>query len=176
MKTTSMLPPISIMRLTCPFQLASQPARAYSATKISPWSEPQALVALTAAGKHDDTAGSSHVRRHFMSPVPLATSSDQELHFVLCDFGRYGRAYVETDPAKEDASTIVRNLLQGQYGRPLQVSALNTEEGWLQDVSLLIARKVRAVAYREQQELTEATRAFIDAHTELADQQVLPLW
>jgi thiamine monophosphate synthase len=56
------------------------------------------------------------------------------------------------------------------------VSALNTEEGWLQDVSLLIARKVRAVAYREQQELTEATRAFIDAHTELADQQVLPLW
>src|SRR5215475_3062489 len=39
----------------------------------------------------------------------------QDLHFVLCDFGRYGRAYIETDPAKADASTIVRNLLQGQY-------------------------------------------------------------
>jgi hypothetical protein len=39
---------------------------------------------------------------------------------------------------------------------------LNIEEGWVQDVSELIARKVR--------------RAFIDAHTERADQQVLPLW
>jgi hypothetical protein len=100
----------------------------------------------------------------------------RSLHFVLCDFGRYGRAYVETDPAKADASTIVCNLLQGQYGRSLQVLALNTEAGWVEDVSQLIARKVRAVAHREKQELTDGTRAFIDAHTEPADQQVLPLW
>jgi hypothetical protein len=48
---------------------------------------------------------------------------------------------------KADASTIVCNL-QGQYGRPLQVLALNTEAGWVEDVSQLIARKVRAVAHR----------------------------
>ena len=83
---------------------------------------------------------------------------------------------IQTDPAEADASTIVRNLLQGQYGRPLQVLALNTEEGWVRDVSQLIARKLRAVAHREQQELTEGTRAFIEAHTEPAEQQVLPLW
>jgi hypothetical protein len=34
---------------------------------------------------------------------------------------------------------------------------------------------VRAVAQRESQELTDGTRAFIDAHTEAADQRVLPL-
>jgi len=56
------------------------------------------------------------------------------------------------------------------------VLALNTEEGWVRDVSELIARKVRAVAQREKQELTDGTRAFIDAYTEPADQQVLPLW
>jgi hypothetical protein len=110
-----------------------------------------------------------------MNPVPLASSSDQDLHFVLCDFGRYGRAYVETDPAEADASTIVRKLLQGQYGRPLRVLALNPEEGWVQDVSELIARKVRTVAQREKQDLTDGTRAFIEAHTECSDQQVLPL-
>src|SRR5262249_46797172 len=60
------------------------------------------------------------------------------------------------------------NFLQGQYVRPLQVLALNTEEGWVEDVSQLIARKVRAVAQRERQELTDGTRAFIDAHTEAA--------
>jgi hypothetical protein len=156
--------------------LASQRPSAYSATRISRWIKPQAPVALTAAGKHDDTAGSSQVRPHVMSPVPLPSSPDQDLHFVLCDFGRYGCAYVETDPAKADASTIVRNLLQGQYGRPHQVLALNTEEGWVRDVSQFIARKLRAVAHREQQELTEGTRAFIEAHTEPAEQQVLPLW
>jgi hypothetical protein len=87
------------------------------------------------------------VSRHTMSPVPLASSSDQDLHFVLCDFGHYGQAYVETDPAKLDASTIVRNLLQGPYARPLQVLALNTEKGRVEDVSQLIARKVRAVGF-----------------------------
>ena len=111
-----------------------------------------------------------------MSSVPLASSSDQDLHFVLCDFGHYGRAYVETDPAEADVSTIIRKLLQGQYGRPLRVLALNAEEGWVRDVSELIARKVRAVAQRREQELTDGTRAFIEAHTESVDQQLLPLW
>jgi hypothetical protein len=130
----------------------------------------QMLALLTTAGSRGDTAGFPHVSTRVMSPVPLASSSDQDLHFVLCDFGHYGRAYVETDPAEADASTIVRKLLQGQYGRPVRVLALNTEEGGVQDVSELIARKVRAVAQREKQELTEGTRAFIDAHTEPADQ------
>ena len=110
-----------------------------------------------------------------MRPASFASSSDQDLHFVLCDFGRYGRAYVETDPAEADASTIVRKLLQGQGGRPLRVLALNPEEGWVQDVSELIARKVRTVAQREQQDLTDGTCAFVEAHTECSEQQLLPL-
>jgi hypothetical protein len=66
--------------------------------------------------------------------------------FVLCDFGRSGQAYVETDPTEADASTIVRNLLRGQYDRPVRVLALNVEEGWVRDVSEIIAAKVQDVA------------------------------
>src|SRR5262249_48245317 len=47
------------------------------------------------------------------------------VHFVLCDFGRSGQAYVETDPSHADASTIVRNLLDGQNNQPVRVLALN---------------------------------------------------
>jgi hypothetical protein len=54
---------------------------------------------------------------------------EQDLHFVLCDFGRSGQAFVETDPTQADASTIVRNLLDGHYHRPVRVLALNVEEG-----------------------------------------------
>jgi hypothetical protein len=102
---------------------------------------------------------------------------EQDLHFVLCDFGRSGHAYVETDPTQADASTIVRNLLDGQYDRPVRVLALNVEEGWVRDVSEIIAAKVRDVAQDDERELTSGARDFIDAHTDPVDQQqVLPLW
>ena len=50
---------------------------------------------------------------------------DADVHLVLCSFGRAGLAYIEADPAESDASTIVRNLLYGQYGHPLRVVAMN---------------------------------------------------
>jgi hypothetical protein len=110
-----------------------------------------------------------------MSTVSLVP--EQDLHFVLCDFGRSGQAYVETDPREADASTVVRNLLQGQYDRPVRVLALNVEEGWVRDVSEIIAAKVQDVARRGGQGLTAGTRMFIEAHTDLTDeQQMLPLW
>jgi hypothetical protein len=108
---------------------------------------------------------------------PASFTPEQDLHFVLCDFGRSGQAYVETDPTQADASTIVRNLLQGQYDRPVRVLALNVEEGWVRDVSEIIAAKVHDVARFEEQDLTAGTRAFVEAHSDPTDeQQLLPLW
>ena len=69
----------------------------------------------------------------------------------------------------------VRRLL-GRL-RPVRVLALNVEEGWVRDVSQVIAAKVRDVARRDGQGLTGGTRGFIEAHSDPADQQqVLPLW
>ena len=79
---------------------------------------------------------------------------DADVHLVLCSFGRAGLAYVEADPAESDASTIVHNLLYGQYGRPLRVVAMNVEEGSCRDVSDVMADKVREVAKRDDMELT----------------------
>jgi hypothetical protein len=50
---------------------------------------------------------------------PASFTPEQDLHFVLCDFGRSGQAYVETDPMEAGASSIARNLLRGQYDRPV---------------------------------------------------------
>jgi hypothetical protein len=110
------------------------------------------------------------------TPAPLAPSLDEDLHFVLCGFGRSGLAYVETDPIEADATTIVRALLRGLYDRPLRVIAVNAEEGWSRDVSESIAAKVREVAQLEDCELTSGTLAFIEMHTERAIQPTLPLW
>ena len=110
-----------------------------------------------------------------MNPVSLVP--EQDLHFVLCDFGRSGQAYVETDPTEADASPIVCNLLQGQYDRPVRVLALNVKEGWVRDVSDIIAARVQEIARREEQGLTAETRAFVEVHSDPIDkQQMLPLW
>jgi hypothetical protein len=131
---------------------------------------------LTACCSRDQTdAGPNNTEYRVMSPASF--TPEQDLHFVLCDFGRSGHAYVETDPTHADASTIVRNLLDGQYNRPVGVLALNVEEGWVRDVSQIIAAKVRDVAQHDERELTSGTRDFIEAHSDPADQQqVLPLW
>ena len=109
--------------------------------------------------------------RPFLDP-----SHDADIHLVLCRFGRAGLAYVETDPAEADATTVVQNLLYGRYGQPLRVVALNVDEGWSQDVSEAMARKVREIAEREDYELTEGTLQFLDAHVGRVLQPTLPLW
>jgi hypothetical protein len=131
---------------------------------------------LTASGAQNtllsDTINADY---RVMSPAPFAP--EQDLHFVLCDFGQSGQAYVETEPTQADASTIVRNLLDGQYNRPVRVLALSVEEGWVRDVSDVIATKVRDVAQRDEQVLTGGTCAFVEAHCDPTDQQqLLPLW
>jgi hypothetical protein len=101
-----------------------------------------------------------------MGPASLVPSLNVDVHLVLCDFGRSSVAYVETDPTKADATAIVRNLLRGQYERPVRVVALNADEGWARDVSENIAAKIREVAQREGRDLTSGTRAFIEAHSQ----------
>ena len=72
-----------------------------------------------------------------MSPASLVPSLDADIHLVLCCFGRAGLAYIETDPAEADVTTVVQNLLHGRYAQPLRVIALNVDEGWSQDVSAI---------------------------------------
>src|SRR5260370_39638060 len=71
---------------------------------------------------------------------PLVPALDLDLHFVLCDFGALGTAYVETVPTEVDRRTIIRNMMSGEYDHPLQVIAVNPAKGWARDVSEDIAR------------------------------------
>jgi hypothetical protein len=68
-----------------------------------------------------------------MAHASLVLSLNEDVHFVLCDFGRSGLAYVETDPAGADATTIVQNRLHGQYERPLRIIALNADARRVRD-------------------------------------------
>jgi hypothetical protein len=94
-----------------------------------------------------------------MSP-PLVPSLGHDLHFVLCDFGKNGHAFVETDPDHADRNTVIHNLIAGEYERPLSVVAFNLAEGWACDVSKPIARTIM----KADASLTAGTRAFVETH------------
>jgi hypothetical protein len=76
--------------------------------------------------------------------TPLAPLGDADVtvHIVLDDFEHLGIVYVETDATEADESTIVDNIVTGQYSCPLGVIAFNAAEGWARDVTEDIAHKV----------------------------------
>jgi hypothetical protein len=94
-----------------------------------------------------------------MSP-PLFPSLDHDLHFVLCDFGKNGQAFVKTDPAHADRNTVICNLIAGEYERPLNVIAFNLAEGWVCDVSESVAKAIT----KSGASLTAGTSAFVETH------------
>jgi len=68
---------------------------------------------------------------------------EEDTYLVLDDFGPLGRAWRETDEAGATRTTLVRNLLDGQYEDPVRIIAFNTAEGWSRDVTVEIADEVR---------------------------------
>jgi hypothetical protein len=90
--------------------------------------------------------------------------NDITVYLVEEDFGRNGRAYLETDAAEADRATINRNFISGQYDTPLRVVAFNTAEGWSRDVSEDIAYEVLDQAHEADETLTEGTKSFIDRY------------
>jgi hypothetical protein len=96
------------------------------------------------------------------SHATLVPAFDATLHFVLCDFGKLGQAYMETDPNEADRDAIVSGLVSGQYPRPLKVIALQPDGTW-RDVSIEIAWSAMKAAAVGGTSLPEGTRDFIAA-------------
>ncbi len=91
-------------------------------------------------------------------------SDDVTVYLVLNDHGQFGIAYDETDPARADRETIIRNFLSGQYSNALRVVAFNTAEGWSRDVSEDIAGEVLERAFDADDNRGEDAKRFIDRH------------
>ena len=53
----------------------------------------------------------------------IVSGGEKDIYLVLDDFGRLGRAWRETDEAGTSRSTLVRNLLEGQYENPVRIVA-----------------------------------------------------
>lgn len=90
------------------------------------------------------------------------------VHIVLNDFGRFGAAFVETDPGQADVETVVRKMIAGQYDRPIRVDAYDIFAGRAWDASGDIAH---LVAQRcDGASLPAGVRAFCERNGVLPEQ------
>jgi hypothetical protein len=89
-------------------------------------------------------------------------ADDVAVYLVLDDFGLLGRAYRETDEAAANLSTLIDDMMTGQFNCPVRVVAFNTAEGWSRDVSGEVAGLVVERARKEGRRLTEGVREFAE--------------
>jgi hypothetical protein len=91
----------------------------------------------------------------------IAPDGHEDTYIVLDDFGSLGRAWRETDEAGASRSTLVRNLLEGQYENPVRIVAFNTAEGWSRDMTFDIADELRR-RYAEYDEVPASVLRFLE--------------
>ena len=92
---------------------------------------------------------------------PALAPSFDAVHLVLCDFGKLGAAFVETQPVTTE-DEVVQNMLRGEYDAPLEVIAFNIGEGWSRDVSEDIAGRVVEASRSKGTPLAEGVRHFVE--------------
>jgi hypothetical protein len=97
-----------------------------------------------------------------MAPPLSPASPDQMLYFVKADFGRLGKAFVETDPDRNSRLQVVADIFTGEIRSALQVLECNPVEGTCRDVTEDIARDVYAHVHDRGEQCPAHLRDFID--------------
>jgi hypothetical protein len=94
-------------------------------------------------------------------PLVPKLTDNVTVHIVLNDFGKLGRAYVETDEAEADEWTVVSNIMDGEYSNPARIVAFNIAEGWSRDVTEAIAQAVLERG-RSENHFSKAAKEFVE--------------
>src|SRR5436190_3510355 len=98
------------------------------------------------------------------SPSIVPQVADQDIYLVLDDLGgRIGRTWREGAEEDTGRTTLIADLLKGQYSNPARVIAFNTAEGWSRDVTDDIAEELRQRC-SDLDEVPESLRAFLGGH------------
>lgn len=86
---------------------------------------------------------------------------DKDFYLVLEDFSS-GAAFRETDEGV-DHSTLINDLLSGQYDQVLRIVAFNPVEGWSRDASEDVARDLERRIGADGLEVSDGVKDFIES-------------
>ena len=96
------------------------------------------------------------------SPSIVPQEANHDTYLVLDDFGgRLGRTWREADEEDTDRETLIRDLMDDQYGNPVRIVAFNTAQGWSRDVTMDIADELRR-RFAEYDEVPASVQEFLE--------------
>jgi len=98
-----------------------------------------------------------------ISPSIVPHGADHDTYLVLEDFGHIGCCWREADANNADRETLIRDLVEGQYRRPIRIMAFNLAEGWSRDMTTDIADELRR-RYAEFGEVSDSVHDFMEAN------------
>ncbi len=109
------------------------------------------------------------------TPSIVPNDDDQDVYLVVDDFDRNGRAWREADVEATDRETVILDLLEGQYNKPIRVVAFNTAEKWSQDVSADVAHELRRRCDLQLRDVPFFLQDFVDRYEGRYHDVQLPL-
>ena len=98
------------------------------------------------------------------SPSIVPHVADRDVYIVLDDFGSRGRSWREMDEGRTDRTTVLQDMIEGQYNNPVRVVAFNTAEGWSRDVSADLAHELAQIVTNEREVVPSWVENFLDLH------------
>ena len=87
---------------------------------------------------------------------------DYDFCLVLADFGRNGKAFLETDPSEATFERAVTDIIEGQVAQILAVVQFNPAEGRSRDVTEDVAQAVSERVSRDGEFPNEVVRTLLD--------------
>lgn len=84
------------------------------------------------------------------------------LYFLECDFGRHGRAFVETARESSYFERVVSDIISGEVERVVTVLEVDEDEGYCRDITEDVARTVRERLVDRGEGCPRHLRAWID--------------
>jgi hypothetical protein len=103
------------------------------------------------------------------TPSIVPQNDEQNVYLVIDDLGQFGRVWREADVETTDLETVITDLLDGQYNKPIRVIAFNTAEGWSRDVSEDIAHELRRRSDLQLTDLPDCLVEFVVRHERSRD-------
>lgn len=104
------------------------------------------------------------MRKSNWTPSIVPRGDDQEIYMVVDDLGRFGRVWREADVEATNYETVIMDLLDGQYTRPIGIFCFNPVEGWSRDVSGDVAQELRRCCDLQGRDLPSSVQDFVEMH------------
>jgi hypothetical protein len=95
----------------------------------------------------------------------LVPAESQNVYLVVDDLGKYGSVFRETPTDAADLETILTDMVAGEYHSPASVICINVAEQWAEDVSEMVARRLRRLFDVQYADPPATIADFIHRHT-----------